>query len=189
MILSAEFPLSLETDWIAPQSIRVPDFHLRNWLLDTGSLTERLQSHCRQFRVQLLGQAPLPLLDNEREQMGPVDYLVREVILWGDDRPWVFARSLLPRALCEQDRGELSNLGEKPLGSILFNDARFERQPFQVTRLSAAHRLQSALKLPGTQVLWGRRSVFHYLQWRMMVAEVFLPQCPAYKQMGAPHAG
>ena len=187
LTLIADFPLSLNTHWQSPGSLRVPDFHLKNWLLDTGSLTERLQSHCRHFRVQLLGQAQVPLLGNERDQVGPGEYLVREVILWGDDDPWVFARSLLPTALCTRERGELADLGERPLGRILFNDLRFQRQPFQISQLPARHSLLQQLGLTGRRPLWGRRSLFHYLDWHMLVAEVFLPQCPAYKQMGERH--
>lgn len=183
--LTTAFPITLSTQWFRPQECKVPDFHLKNWLLDTGSLTERLQAHCRDFRVQLLGQQPAPLLDNERELMETdAPYVVREVLLCGEQTPWVFARSLLPMALCEADNGELSTLGEKPLGRLLFNDPRFVRQPFQLTCIQPGNELLQQLNLTTCQPLWGRRSVFLFQQWRLMVAEVFLPQSPAYKLMG-----
>ncbi|WP_280523531.1 chorismate--pyruvate lyase family protein [Lacimicrobium alkaliphilum] len=175
----------MSTQWFQPQDCPVPDFHLKNWLLDTGSLTERLQAHCRDFRVRVLGQQPAPLLDNEQELMGhDTPYVVREVLLCAEQTPWVFARSLLPSALCETGGGELSALGDKPLGRLLFNDPRFIRQPFQLTCIQPRNKLQQQLRLAGSQTLWGRRSVFLFQQWRLMVAEVFLPQCPAYKLMG-----
>ncbi|MDF2179263.1 chorismate lyase [Aliiglaciecola sp. CAU 1673] len=178
------FPLAPKTQWQAADCLTVPDFHLKNWLLDTSSLTERLQSHCRQFRVQVLGQATAPLMADELLKMGAEPYLVREVILWGDDMPWVFARSLLPSTLCEQEHGKLANLGDRPLGSILFNDPLFTRLPFEITCLPEEHPLLGSLELSERRSLWGRRSRFQYQQWQMMVAEIFLPQSPAYKNMG-----
>lgn len=116
--------------------------------------------------------------------MGQGPYQVREVVLWGDNMPWVFARSLLPSVLCDVAEGKLVNLGDKPLGSILFHDPLFVRQPFELTCLPDTHPLFAALNLPRERVLWGRRSRFAYLKWQVMVAEIFLPLCPAYKNMG-----
>jgi chorismate lyase len=183
--LATEFPLTLDTQWFSPQACVIPDFHLKNWLLDTGSLTERLQSHCRDFRVQVLGQRQERLMSNEREIMdADCSYMVREVLLYGEQTPWVFARSLLPQALCEGEHMGLSSLGNKPLGSLIFNDPRFIRQPFQVTRIDSDNKLYQQLNLGTGQSLWGRRSVFLFQEWKLMVTEIFLPQSPAYKLMG-----
>jgi len=92
--------------------------------------------------------------------------------------PWVFARSVLPDALCKAD---LAELGNQPLGKILFNDSRFVRQPFQITKIEPLSALQQMFN--NTQSLWARRSVFTYKQFNMMVAEVFLPASPAYKTL------
>ncbi|WP_088331452.1 chorismate lyase [Lacimicrobium sp. SS2-24] len=170
--------------WSQPELCQVPDFHLKNWLLDTGSLTERLQSHCRDFRVNVIGQKRAPLMENERECMDPdTDYVVREVLLCAEQQPWVFARSLLPVALCEANQSEFSALGDQPLGRLIFNDSRFVRQPFQLTCLAPDHRLCQQLGLNTYHPLWGRRSLFRFQQWQLMVAEIFLPQSPAYKLM------
>lgn len=135
--------------------------------------------------MRLLGQQQAPLLDDERQLLDPgTTYVVREVLLCGEQTPWVFARSLLPNALCESDNGELAALGDKPLGRLIFNDPRFIRQPFQITCIDADNKLHQQLQLSGCQPLWGRRSVFLFEQWKLMVAEVFLPQSPAYKLMG-----
>ena len=182
--LSTHFPFTLDTRWEQPDTLSIPDFHLKNWLLDTSSLTERLQSHCRQFRVQLLGQAVAPLLANEKCQMQGVACEVREVLLCAEDQPWVFARSLLPVSLVLEGMQELAYLGEQSLGKVLFNRSDCVREPFEITRIPVGHNLLQMLQLDSRHDLWGRRSRFRYRHWHMMVAEIFLPGCPAYKQFG-----
>ncbi len=170
--------------WRAAQRANSCDAHLRNWLLDTGSLTERLQSHCRQFRLQLLGQGQAPLHEQEITKLGSSRGIsVREVVLWGDDKPWVFARSLLPDALLKQQDNQLSTLGSRPLGQVLFNDERFVRHPFDVTCVAPSHAICQQLELGTPPPLWGRRSMFSYEGHTMLVAELFLPAAPAYKQL------
>lgn len=135
--------------------------------------------------MQVLGQQQEQLMNNEREIMdADCSYMVREVLLYGEQTPWVFARSLLPEALCEDHHIGLSSLGNKPLGSLIFNDLRFIRQPFQVTRITSDNNLYQQLQLNTSQSLWGRRSVFLFQEWKLMVAEIFLPPSPAYKLMG-----
>ena len=170
--------------WQSPVPAEIPDPYLKNWLLDTGSLTERLQSHCRQFDLQVLGQDEAPVTDSEfsvleasDQQRQSGNWQVREVVLYGEGTPWVFARSVLPGELCQSD---LKGLGRSPLGQKLFNDDRFVRRPFEVCRLAPASDFLATLDLPGCNELWGRRSVFAFQGMRMLVAEMFLPDSPAY---------
>lgn len=160
--------------------------HLRSWLLNTGSLTERLQSHCDDFCVKVLAQDQQLATDEEYRQLAvkpqlqsQSDWQVREVILFGDHQPWVFARSIIPQALCEKD---FADLGNKPLGQLIFNDNRFKRMPFQLICLKPSIAFIGQHQIPLASQLWGRRSVFQYRQHNMMVAEIFLPQAPAYRE-------
>ena len=186
MTTRISFPVGLNTQWCGADSQTIPDPYLKNWLLDTGSLTERLQSHCRQFDLQLLGQDEVEVSEQEAWHLTKGDakqnnrWQVREVILKGEGVPWVFARSLIPKSLCEDD---LADLGTKPLGQIIFNDHRFVREPFEISHLQNPTALLQHIQLGSAQQLWGRRSVFSYRHFRMSVAEVFLPSSPAYKQI------
>ncbi|BFT32157.1 chorismate lyase [Alteromonas sp. D210916BOD_24] len=176
MSLNASFPVGLVVDWQQPERIELGDDHLKNWLLDTGSLTERVQALCHQFSLELLGQQTLTPQPNELSVLnanGATTYQIREILLCDNDTPWVFARSVIPQAIID---AELSNLGCEPLGKRLFNDARFSRSPFEVGMVNAA-----TLGFNRTAPLWGRRSVFSIEQHHMIVAEVFLPQSPAYQ--------
>jgi chorismate--pyruvate lyase len=180
------FPLGDSAQWRGISELPIPDPVLKNWLLHTGSLTERLQSHCQDFRVEVLAQSQQLATAEEYQQLDVPPggqcqnkWQVREVILHGDNQPWVFARSVIPQVLCEQD---FANLGDKPLGQLIFNDNRFTRLPFQLMCMQPTNTWPKAYELPDTEQLWGRRSVFRYQQLSMMVAEIFLPQAPAYRE-------
>ncbi len=172
-----QFPVGLEVDWQAPQSVDFSDPYLKNWLLDTGSLTERVQALCHKFELRVLGQgehAPHACeVDWLGLAQGSVD--VREVLLCADGVPWVFARSVIPHALV---KGELADLGSEPLGKRLFNDERFTRSPFELCSLPSTA-FNAAMP---RKALWGRRSRFERAGYHMIVAEVFLPDAPAYKK-------
>jgi chorismate--pyruvate lyase len=195
--LTADFPVGLAVDWLFLAEANIPEPTLKDWLLDTGSLTERVQSACGEFSLQLLGQQALEPHSTELSLLqanGQTAYQIREIVLCGDEQPWVFARSVIPQAIIE---AELSNLGSEPLGKRLFNDKRFIRSEFQVCTLPFEQFSQhlaeqsnspsgvqsnSQLKNDTKQNLWGRRSVFTFESHHLIVAEVFLPRSPAYAQ-------
>jgi chorismate--pyruvate lyase len=169
------FPVGLPVNWKEASEVKITDAYLKNWLLDTGSLTERVQSLCHQFSLTLLGQQTLVPEQSELALLNAAPqtpFQVREVLLCADGVPWVFARSIIPQTLIDS---ELANLGGQPLGKRLFNDARFARSAFQLTTLSAP-----ALGYTQSRQLWGRRSMFTLEQNKMIVAEVFLPHAPVY---------
>jgi chorismate lyase len=181
---SHSFPIGLAANWQEPEKLSIPDAKLKNWLLDTGSLTERLQSHCQNFQVQVLGQRQTMISLEEIQQLNHFNsqnqaliWQVREVVLWGDNQPWVFARSIIPDQLCQ---AEFAGLGNQPLGKLIFNDPRFSRMPFQITQLREPSKITSALKIFCDKPLWARRSIFQFSGLPMSVAELFLPLSPAY---------
>jgi chorismate--pyruvate lyase len=159
---------------------------MQSWLLNTGSLTERLQALCNKFEVKVLGQKNVALDDTEISALkssNNSDWQIREVILYGDDKPWVFARSVLPDHMC---RSTWADLGTQPLGQRIFNDASFVRSGFEIgllhhhpiSRESFAH---STLAQATHQQMWARRSMFSRKKDTLLVAEAFLPDCPCYK--------
>ncbi|MEQ3640486.1 MAG: chorismate lyase [Alteromonas sp.] len=193
MSITADFPVGLAVDWLSLAEANIPEPTLKDWLLDTGSLTERVQSACGEFSLQLLGQQALEPHSTELALLqanGQTAYQIREIVLCGDEQPWVFARSVIPQAIIE---AELSNLGSEPLGKRLFNDKRFVRSEFQVCTLpyeqfsqhlaeQSNSQSSAQLKNDTKQKLWGRRSVFTFESHHLIVAEVFLPGSPAYAQ-------
>ncbi|MGS2719503.1 chorismate--pyruvate lyase family protein [Paraglaciecola aestuariivivens] len=184
MTLNYPFPIGIPSSWVAPEQIPIPHSELANWLLDSGSLTSRLQALCQQFQLILLGQRQADISQEEFTQVSSsqkfnkADWQVREVLLCGDGIPWVFARSIIPQRLCEQD---FVDLNTQPLGHLIFNDKRFQRQPIEVCKMTDSSAFLAQLGIATVKEIWGRRSVFCFEQQKMMVSEMFLPNAPAYK--------
>lgn len=192
MNLQSLFPVTLSTHWRDAQSYPLPT-DLKSWLLDPSSLTARLKSHCQQFRVELLGQSIEVCQDSEAVALIPAGekILVREVLLFCDEKPHVFARSLLPLSSLTGAEQSLANLGTQSLGQVLFNNPSLERQTIEVAEFnksSAVGKLAQQLKLSSESLsssmnLWGRRSIFVLENKPLMVAEVFLPDAFAYQHI------
>jgi len=178
--------------WQDPANVLVEDTCLSTWLLDTASLTERLQSMCRRFEVVVVNhqlESPstdeIALLNCQQDNT-----YIREVLLLGDGVPWVFARSVIPQQINDS---ELDGLGCEPLGKRIFNDLRFRRGTFQLCRLDwqpmhAQLRLISdenmlSRGIATANTVYGRRSCFDFLGCKMSVAEIFLPDAPAYSNL------
>lgn len=176
--------MQLTSSWVGPSQITIPSHQLHNWLLDTGSLTERLVAQCKKFELILIGQAQAGLSQEEyiqvadsEEPMSEEEWIIREVLLLGDGTPWVFARSVIPVKLWQTD---FTDLNTQPLGQRIFNDPKFSRMPFEITQISSSNPFFDKLGVSQARDLWGRRSTFKCEYMNMMVSEVFLPDSPAY---------
>jgi len=188
------FPVTLTGHWQSPQagdlsSIAEP---LKNWLLDEGSLTARLKSQCRDFSVEVIGEQKQLCSRDEAcsliKRGEPI--LVREVILYCDNVPQVFARSLLPLSSLTGKEQALEHLGTQPLGQVLFNNPSLKRRCLEVSAFSSdssVAKLAESFNSSNSAVvddalLWGRRSIFMLENKPLMVAEVFLPDAYAYQE-------
>jgi chorismate--pyruvate lyase len=159
----------------------VPDrvFH---WLQDGASLTRRVTAACPgHFRVRVGSQRWGRPLDSERRLLGVgsrTACLVREVELLCDERPQVFARTLMPVTSLQGAARRLARLRERPLGAVLFADPRTRRERVQIARFLSRHRLYRVAtghleSLP--EAVWGRRTLFRYAGKPILVNELFLP--------------
>lgn len=150
---------------------------VRPWLLDTGSLTERLlKASDGHFRVQLLRHQWTRPLADERRALGLQSReaaMVREVLLCCRNEPWVYARSVLPARVLRGQHRHLRSFGARSLGAHLFSSPHTERDPFEYARIPG-HALPDALA-PADALLWARRSRFYLNHEPLLVAEVFLP--------------
>ena len=191
------FPVTLTGQWQSPndENTSLLSEILKDWLLDEGSLTKRLKGRCKHFQVKVIGEEQQLCSAAEACNLIEVNepVLVREVLLYCDDVPQVFARSLLPlKSLTGKER-VLGNLGEQPLGQVLFNSPSLQRQRLEFSSFSAnssVAMLAQSLAKQNTQEnsptlvkspIWGRRSIFILEDKPLMVAEVFLPGAFAYQ--------
>lgn len=154
----------------------------RHWLVDAGSLTQRLRACCRDFSVTRVTQRWARPLPDEATLLGLRAHqraLLREVCLNCDGRPAVFAHSVLPRASLRGEWHDLGRLGARPLGAALFANARVVRTPLSYRKLWPGHALyQRAIAVleQTPSCLWARRSVFTLRGASILVTEVFLPE-------------
>ena len=177
-----------ELRWSAhprPPSPLQPSTALRSWLLDSGSLTAKLLklSH-GEFKVQVLRQVHARASRSEVLALGiKVNELclIREVILRGDNQPWVFARSVLPLSSLTGSLRHLRKQGTRPLGAFLFSQPHLKRSPIALALISGHHAyLPEALM--GANPVWGRRSIFSIDDKPLLVSEVFLPDFPGARE-------
>lgn len=167
-------PLNAEDHQEIPQP-------LRNWLIDTGSLTAKLRSACTEFSVHLISQTQRVATSREAGLLAleENDQLIdREVQLYCGTTPVVYARSLIPvKALHDRFEG-LDSMGEKPLGEKIFSDPQLDRSPIEWGRLTSNHVLfDHAMENVGAvpDYIFGRRSLFHGAEKPILISEFFLP--------------
>ncbi len=155
---------------------------MQDWLCNRDSLTARLVARCQQFRVQRLSQHQSRCLADEFAEIGlsrPIKVHEREVLLRCDGVAMIYGHTVVPLSATASQWPLFHALGEKSLGSTLFNDPLVERGVLSYARLHASHPLMQRIKREVPDVndnsLPARRSLF----WRkgacLLVTEVFLP--------------
>jgi chorismate lyase len=155
---------------------------LQSWLISNGSLTARLQQRYAKFAVKPVAvKYAKPIVDEAALLHLPVHKtaLIREVLLFGNNQPVVFAHSVLPRASLRGSWNGLGRLGNKPLGATLFANPKVKRTPLSYKKLSPQHALYRNATAHLTikpAYLWARRSIFSLNCAKILVTEVFLPQ-------------
>ena len=89
---------------------------------------------------------------------------IREVILYGDSEPLVYARSIIPNQTSSKGYPGLGSIGSKPLGDLLFQSELFIK----------THREFAQFQTPDKEVVWGRRTHYLVRGYPLSVMEVFL---------------
>ncbi|WP_350432207.1 chorismate lyase [Shewanella sp. H8] len=184
-VTSISFPYGESIHWFSPQKIdALPHSPLKGWLLATGSLTQRLKTHCKHFEVKVLGEHLLvPLADEFPTQTDPV--WIREVLLCLDGIPWVFARTLIPQTILgvQTPKNDFTRLGTRPLGELLFSSPDITPGNIEVAQFETCGRLAAlatSLNQQVNQSLWGRRRYFNVFNSQLIVSEIFLPAAVEY---------
>ncbi len=153
-------------------------------LLDTGSLTQRLiRASEGDFAVHRVVEAWRRPSFSERHRLDLADReyaFLREVALVCKGEVWVIARSIIPKSSLVGPCKRLSKLGNRPLGAILFKDPTLNRTLFEVCQLQSKQLPDFFRDTQQIQpeYFWGRRSVFSIRGKKLLVSEVFLPDCP-----------
>jgi len=169
-------------NWVDHVNTVDSDRVMQDWLCNRDSLTARLVARCDQFRVHRLSQHQAQCLHDEYAAIGltrPTKVHQREVLLKCDGVPMIYGHTVVPLSATANQWPLFHALGERSLGSTLFNDPLVERGVLFYARLHTCHPLMQRIKraVPEINVtsLPARRSLF----WRkgacLLVTEVFLP--------------
>ncbi len=157
-----------------PKSSKIPG-RIRSWLAESASLTARLQAATGGIRVQVQKQGwGRPFLSEAKHLGLPWNRLawVREIVLYGADRPLLLARTVAPQGTLAGAGSQLTRLGTRPLGEILFTSPYIRRERLEWTHLPAGIWKVSGLSpLPA----WGRRALYRVADKPLLVGEFFMP--------------
>lgn len=156
---------------------------MQDWLTNRASMTARLVARCEQFRVQRLSQHKAVCLQDEYAAIGlhrAVKVFEREVFLRCDGKAMVYGHTVVPLTATANEWPLFHALGEKSLGSTLFNDPLVRRGDLSYARLRRSHPLMQRIvwrqpELAEVESMLARRSLFWRKGGCLQVTEVFLP--------------
>lgn len=152
----------------------------QSWVYETHSLTQRLRhfyGHTVAVKI-LFQQWKKPFLSEAHHLSLPYQHycLIREVLLYTNDKPLILARTILPKKTIQSAKGNLSHLGTRPLGEVIFSYPHLQRLTKDVCCVKTnlwSKALQQQLNIK--QSVWGRRTVYTLQQQPLLVSELFLP--------------
>jgi len=164
-----------------------------SWLYEKNSLTRRLrQIYGEQLTVKILFHCWKPAFLSECNALKmPFQQfnLIREVLLQANEQPLILARTILPQKTIKIAKRNLSHLGTRPLGEVIFSYPKLERSGFHICHLPPTI-WQTELKqtINISQPVWGRRTVYAIHQQPLLVSEFFLPAALKTAEIGCEFA-
>jgi chorismate--pyruvate lyase len=177
-------PSAASATWVEHVNGINPPDNMRSWLTDRVSLTVKLIACSTNFRVRRLAQQRALCLVDEFAIVGLPRRICaneRDVLLYCDANPVVFAHTIVPTQASASDWPFFSSLGERSLGTTLFGDPLVMRGALQFARLPARHPLAARAHAAIGSVeqessLYARRCLFRRKNGVLLVTEVFLPK-------------
>ncbi|WP_455482653.1 chorismate lyase [Bartonella sp. B35(2025)] len=153
--------------WLSDQDPPIPA-DVSDWLMELGSMTRRFESYCTDLRVEPQRECFITRdkLKKEAEHLPDSSrYWLREVILLGDNQPWLLGRTVIPQETLSEHNQALINLGTVPLGRYLFSSGKLTRDYIHIGR---------------QDTLWARRSRLRLANKPLLLTELFLKDSPLY---------
>ena len=156
------------SSWNTSEAIEheLTNTEIKSWLLEQGPITKRIKS-IAEFRLELIQDELSDATDDEILflKIDSEEIRIREVILYGNENPIVFARTIIPNTTIEKGLKELGKIGNKPLGDILFEKDIFSKEDI----VFATFKDEESL-------FWGRKIKYTVKDQPFSVMEVFLIQ-------------
>ena len=153
------------TSWMSETKfLEVQNKEILSWLNESGSITSRIKSFS-DFKLKLLRDSPGEvdaavddlIISNYKENN------IREVLLYSDEEPLIYAKSIIPLETIRRGLGVLGNLKENPLGDILFSNPEIKKE----------YMLFSKFEL-NKKIFYGRKGIYTVRGFPFSVCEIFL---------------
>ena len=160
--------------------LNIPD-SAASWIYEAGSITQRLRDYYgSRVRVQVLNnQWQRSFISESRLLKTPVGKytLTREVLLYADNIPLILARTIIPKRTILSAHRNLSHLGNRPLGEVIFSYPQLERLALEIAQVQC-HQWKNSIQQIAQidQPLWGRRTIYASHHHPLLVSEFFLPE-------------
>ena len=150
-----------------------------SWINETGSITQRLRAkYGNKVRVQVLHSHWQKSFLSESRLLHThpsLYHLTREVLLSVDNTPLVLARTIIPKSTLLSAQQQLSHLGNRPLGEVIFSYPKLTRTALEVSQVAQQHWYPDIQeKVDIHQDLWGRRTIYSLHHHPLLVSEFFL---------------
>ena len=154
-------------NWLSDSQLKT---HLKKqnileWLNEEGSITAKISSESK-FKLEILSD-DLGIAEDEEYlalDIASEEVRIREVVLYGDLVPLVYARSIIPNLTSSKGYPGLGTIGSKPLGDLLFQSALFIKTRREFAQFETSSK----------EVIWGRRTHYLVQGYPLSVMEVFL---------------
>ena len=156
-----------------------------DWLQNPGSLTQRFRELSQdQLKHDLFFEGWKNLSESELEPLKISSNTAlntvwcREIVFFGQNQPWEWARTIIPQSSLVGEGAALMNLGNKPIGDVLFTDPHLQRSEFEIAQLNYEHpytqEVNTLLNIDANNI-WARRSIIYFHQKPLLIYELFLP--------------
>ncbi len=152
-----------------------------SWINELGSITQRLRAQYGDcVRVEVLHQHWQRAFISESRllKIPATKYVLnREVLLYAGDVPLVLARTIIPQSTLQSAQQNLSHLGNRPLGEVIFAYPKLKRLALEVAQVKQQD-WSSIIQKKAiiNEDLWGRRTVYSLHQHPLLVSEFFLTE-------------
>ena len=153
------------SSWISEiESLEVRNKEILSWLNEPGSITSRIKSFSN-FRLKLLRDGPgeVDIIEDDLIVANYEENNTREVILYSDEKPLIYAKSIIPLATIRLGLGVLGNLKENPLGDILFSNPEIKKKYMLFAKFQS-----------NEKIFYGRKGIYTVKSYPFSVCEIFL---------------
>ena len=159
--------LTRKNKWLNSSELRLrlKEQSILDWLNEEHSITKRISSKA-EFKLEILQDDIGIAADDEYAalKMSPEKVRIREVLLYGNLLPLVYARSIIPNITSSKGYPGLGTIGAKPLGDLIFQSKLFIKTKREFAEFNVADK----------RTVWGRRTHYLVRDCPLSVMEVFL---------------